>query len=145
MLGERVSSWKNSGGLHLWGSPRQSQCSTFSPLSRIHHTKTRSSKWIYGLLLFYCHCPGETLQKTYVSRVSAVRCSGSVAQGVSQCRITHSHTCTNDLIRKRWSQRILAIVQVLILPCSFFISFFNPFAEYKGILKTQFAQEVPNI
>lgn len=27
----------------------------------------------------------------------------------------------------------------------FFISFLNPFAEYKVIFKTQFAQEVPNI
>lgn len=115
----------------------QTDCSTFSHPARIHHTETRSSKWIYGLLLFYCHCPGETLQNTHVSVVLTIRCSGSTTQHVSPCRITHTHACTNDLIMKWQSQRILTIIQVLILPSfSFFlISFLNPFAEYKVIFK----------
>lgn len=97
----------------------QADCSAFTRLARIHHTETCSSKWIYGLFLFYCHCPGEMLPKKHrLVEVERRRRSARVAgQDYPVAR------ALNDLIMKRQSRRILAIIQVLILPSSFF--FFN--------------------
>lgn len=141
VLGELVSRWKNSGGLHLWGWPRQSaQHSAPSPESITPRHAAAS-----GFMAYCCFIATVWERRGHRAASPGCRQEGAAARRVSRCGITRTHTCTNDRIRKRRSQRILAILQVLILPRSFFISFLNPFAEYKGILKSQFAQEVPNI